>query len=343
MSHLPAPEHHAMHTLAVFDADLFRVTLGVHHGDAVGGHAPPCLGDTYSLAAHAQPTTLALRQTSAKSRKPIFSTLPGSMAEPAGITATLSARLTFMTQIGVPLEAYVIACTVITRDRPAPRYYLYATTPIEPATPYTLIKLEADPPDLPGTQLGGLSFGRGTRMTLASGAQRCVEELSPGIRLLTRDNGPQPIKWIGKRTVRAVGAFAPVVIEQNALGNSQELMLSQQHRMMISDWRAEVMIGSKDVLIRAADLVNDDTIYIRSGGFAEYTQLVFDDHQVIYAEGIPTESLFMAPERLAELPADVAREVLQVFPDLLGATPKPSRISLETADAVNLLRQSGRL
>jgi hypothetical protein len=113
--------------------------------------------------------------------------------------------------------------------------------------------------------------------------------------------------------------------------------------MMISDWRAEVMMGSKDVLIRAADLVNDDTIYIRAGGFVEYTQLIFDDHQIIYAEGIPTESLHMTAELLAELPADVARDVLRAFPDLPGTSPKPSRIPLKTADAVNLLRQTGRL
>ncbi len=342
MTHLPSSELRSEHVLGVFRAEDFRVTSGVQHGDALGADATPCLGDTYTLDARAQLSELGLHQKSAESRKPIFGVVPGSLLEPAGTVALLSSRLTFMTQIGVTIEAFVIACTVVTRDRPAPRFYLYATTPIEPATPYTLIKIEANPRDLPFTQLSGMSFGRGTRVTLASGVQRRVEDLSPGIRVLTRDNGPQPIKWVGKRTVQAVGAFAPVVIAQDALGNSEDLTLSQQHRMMISDWRAEVMMGSRDVLIRAADLVNDDTIYVRSGGFVEYTQLVFDDHQIIYAEGIPTESLHMTAELLAQMPTDIAQEVLRAFPDLPGSTQKPSRIPLETADAVNLLRQTGR-
>lgn len=343
MTHPPSSEVRATHALGVFHAEQFRVTNGVQHGDAIGGDPQPCLGDTYTLDARAQPCDLALRQTSVKSRTPVFTTLPGSTVEPAGTAATLSARLTFMTQVGVTLEAYVISCTVVTQDRPAPRYYLYATTPIEPAIAYTLIKIEAGPKELPCAQLSGLSFGRGTRVTLASGAQRRVEELTPGVRILTRDSGAQPIKWVGKRTVQAVGAFAPVMISQHALGNAEDLTLSQQHRIMISDWRAEVMMGSKDVLIRAADLVNDDTIYIRSGGFVEYTQLVFDDHQVIYAEGIPTESLNLTSDLLNNLPADIAHELLRAFPDLKAANPKPSRIPLETADAVNLLRQTGRL
>jgi len=158
---------------------------------------------------------------------------------------------------------------------------------------------------------------------------------------MTRDNGVQTLKWAGTRMVRAVGAFAPVVITAGALGNTEDLLLSQQHRLMISDWRAEVMVGAKDVLIRAADLVNDDTIYIRTGGFIEYTQLVFDTHQVIYAERIPAESLHVTAELMSELPSDMAYDLLSAFPNLPGVMPAPSQMQLETHDAHNLLHQIG--
>ncbi len=342
MTDLPSSDLRHHHRLGVFHAEAFRVINGVHHGEAIGSNTPPCLGDTYMLNTKAQLCELGLHKKSSDNRKLIFAVSPGCALEPTGTAALLSSRLTFMTQIGVTIEVFLIACTVLAQDRPTPHVYLYATTPIAPATAYTLIKIETSPRNLPFAQLSGMSFGRGTRVTLASGVQRQVEKLSPGIRVLTRDNGPQPIKWVGKRTVQAVGAFAPVVISQDALGNTEDLTLSQQHRMMISDWRAEVMIGSKDVLIRAADLVNGSTIYIRSGGFVEYTQLVFDDHQIIYAEGIPAESLHMTQDLLGQMPSDVAHEVLRAFPDLPGSSQKPSRIPLDTVDAVNLLRQTGR-
>jgi len=133
------------------------------------------------------------------------------------------------------------------------------------------------------------------------------------------------------------------VITKGTLGNTEDLLLGQHHRLLISDWRAEVMVGTKDVLIRAADLVDDDQIYIRSGGFIEYTQLVFDAHQIIYAQDMPTESLHITAELMSELPSEMAHDVLNAFPSLPGAMPKPSRIPLETHDAQNLLRQIGRL
>ena len=242
-----------------------------------------------------------------------------------------------MTQIGSSVDALVFAC-----DAPAARHYLYPLGPIEAGTDYTLIDIEDSPSNIPLADLTGMSLGRGTRITLSDGSQRPVEDLAIGDRVLTRDNGMQPIRWIGKRTVQAVGAFAPVVISDGVLGNAENITVSQQHRMLISDWRAEVMVGSKDVLIQAADLVNDDTIYVRTGGFVEYTQLVFDQHQILYAEGVPTESLHMSRQILSNLPDEVASEVLALFPDLPASEPEFSRVPLDSDLASNLLRQTGR-
>jgi hypothetical protein len=104
-----------------------------------------------------------------------------------------------------------------------------------------------------------------------------------------------------------------------------------------------VMTGSKDVLIEAIDLVNDRDIYLRTGGFVEYTQLVFDQHQIIYAEGVATESLHLSPKILSGLPDESAAEVLKRFPNLPVEDPKFSRTPLNHADAKNFLRQVGRL
>lgn len=335
--HLPT-DFAASHAFLVYSADEFRVSNGVNHGDPVADQDNICLGDGYSLKRSAQIYAMDLSETASSGLQPVFSVSTDSQIEVPGTRTRIAARLTFMTQIGASVDALIIAC-----DAPVSRNYIYPLGPIEAGVEYTLIAAQDAPREIPLADLTGMSFGRGTRITMSDGSQRPVEQLKAGDRVLTRDHGMQPIRWIGTRTVQGAGEFAPVVIAQGAMGNAEDITISQQHRMLVSDWRAEVMVGSRDVLIKACDLVNDDTIFIRKGGFVEYTQLVFDQHQILYAEGVPTESLHMSHQILKGLPEDIATEVLNLFPDLPSTEPKFSRVPLESKDAANLLRQTGRL
>ena len=338
MQHRLPTEFVANHTFQIYPAAEFRVTNGVNIGDPVAGVGDVCLGDGYSLKRSAQICTIDLAESVGAGTHPVFSVSQGSQIEVPGTRTCISARLTFMTQSGTTVEALVIRC-----DAALSQDYLYPLGPIEAGVEYTLIAAEDAPRVIPLTDFTGMSFGRGTRITMSDGSQRPVEKLVAGDRVLTRDNGMQNIRWVGSRTVQGAGEFSPVVITKGAMGNAEDITVSQQHRMLVSDWRAEVMVGCKDVLISAIDLVNDDTIYIRKGGFVEYTQLVFDQHQIVYAEGVPAESLHMSHTILKGLPEDIAYEVLQLFPDLPSAEPKFSRVPLESKVATNLLRQAGRL
>ena len=97
------------------------------------------------------------------------------------------------------------------------------------------------------------------------------------------------------------------------------------------------------MLIEAQDLVNDNDIYLRQGGFVEYTQLVFDEHQIIYAEGVATESLHLSLQILSGMAPEIASEILERFPKLPSEEPTFSRTPLNHVDARNFLRQTGRL
>ena len=63
--------------------------------------------------------------------------------------------------------------------------------------------------------------------------------------------------------------------------------------------------GRHEVLIKVRHLINGDTVYRQDGGFVDYFQLLFDDHQIIYAEGIAAESLLVDPRTRAALPEEV--------------------------------------
>ena len=54
---------------------------------------------------------------------------------------------------------------------------------------------------------------------------RAVEALVAGDMVMTRDDGPQPLRWIGKRSVPATGKMAPIRIAENALGAHGEVMV----------------------------------------------------------------------------------------------------------------------
>ena len=56
-----------------------------------------------------------------------------------------------------------------------------------------------------------------------------VESLTPGDMVMTHDDGAQPVRWIGSRTVEAVGNFAPIKIRRDTFGGHNTLMLSPQH------------------------------------------------------------------------------------------------------------------
>lgn len=160
-----------------------------------------------------------------------------------------------------------------------------------------------------------ICFAQGTRVTTPHGL-RPVEDLRPGDPVLTMDNGVQPLRWIGARSVPATGRFAPIEIAKGALGNTADLIVSPQHRMLLRGWHAEMNFGASEVFAAAKHLVNETTIRPRSGGMVRYYHLMFDRHEVIFAEGAATESFHVSDRSLTGV-ADRAREELfALFPDL---------------------------
>jgi Hint domain len=162
-------------------------------------------------------------------------------------------------------------------------------------------------------QLGPACFTPGTLIDVAQG-RRAIETLVPGDLVATRDNGLQPILWIGRETVRAVGDFAPIRFEKGALGNDLPLLVSPQHRMLIDDWRAEYFCGFPEVLSAAKHLVNGTTVTVQEGGMVAYIHLLFAHHEVVFSNGVPSESYF--PEHALNAADRNARAELDIlFPD----------------------------
>ncbi|MCB2136216.1 MAG: Hint domain-containing protein [Rhodobacteraceae bacterium] len=163
--------------------------------------------------------------------------------------------------------------------------------------------------------LGIPCFTRGTLIATPEG-ERPIETLRAGDRVITLDHGIQPIRWVGMRRVAAIGLLAPVVIPAGALGNHREMKVSPRHRMLLSGWQAELLFGAPEVLVAAKHLVGKAGIRSVSGGEVDYVHILFDRHEVIIADGAPSESFHPGDQGLASLAPDARDEVLGLFPEL---------------------------
>src|SRR5690606_23181699 len=118
-------------------------------------------------------------------------------------------------------------------DGAVAQVYLLPLVTLLPKTNYRLVGIDRDSALARFGEVACVSFTRGTHITLASGAQVPIENLRVGDKVLTRDDGPQAIRWIGHTTLRAVGDFAPVVIAKGALHNENDLIVSPDHRLFV--------------------------------------------------------------------------------------------------------------
>lgn len=177
------------------------------------------------------------------------------------------------------------------------------------------------------------------------GGEVAVESLLPGDLVLTQDEGPQALRWIGRRTVEAVGSFAPVHIRANTFGQHRDLMVSPLHRILIRDSLAELLFGETEVLVAAKDLVNDRSVRYVPGGQVEYVHLLFDRHQVVFSEGLATESFLPGPQTTKSFEAEIVAEICAIFPEIdpeTGSGYSPAaRRTLRPFEA-QLLRASGK-
>ena len=163
-----------------------------------------------------------------------------------------------------------------------------------------------------------ICFTPGTRIATPRGA-RPVESLAVGDLVVTRDHGLQPIRWIGRRNVPATGSFAPVRIRPGVLtGLETDLVVSPQHRVLFQGYRAELLFGESEVLVSAKHLVDGRDVTTDEGGEVTYIHILFDEHEIVFAEGAATESFHPGEVGLSAVTRAAREELFSLFPELRG-------------------------
>jgi len=317
----------------IFEATDLRVVSGANLGDTLSFAAELDLDDVYEIGPRARARRLGLVMEGTGP----FRVGEGSEVGTPGAPVHLDSCLTLMPATGSVAEVLIFVET--NEEGRVANVYAMPLAHVAPRTGYALVRVERDTARRRFAQAACVSFTRGTRITLATGAQKPVETLQPGDMVLTRDNGPQPLRWIGQTTLRAIGDFAPVRIRAGALNNEGDLLVSPDHRLFVYQRNDALGTGRREVLVRARHLVNGDSVRIETGGHVDYVQLLFDQHQIIFAEGIAAETLLLDPRTRSALPAEL-------LPDKPGhETPthlqfEIGRALLDHPDAADLLRRA---
>jgi Hint domain-containing protein len=180
-----------------------------------------------------------------------------------------------------------------------------------------------------------------------------VENLKPNNLVKTLGEDFLPLR----QTFRSVFAAAqlaanpnlrPVRISAGALGNGlpkRDLLVSRHHRMLTSSKIAGRMFGVNNVFVSAIKLTDLPGIYVdEDAQHVEYFHLLFDKHEVVFAESAPSESLFTGPEALRSVSPEAKAEILTLMPALKisGYAPKPAMFIPDRSKQNQLIARHAR-
>ena len=187
--------------------------------------------------------------------------------------------------------------------------------------------------DSDGNDAGSLTFSEieeiipcftpGTMIATASG-ERPVQDLAVGDRVITRDNGIQEIRWIGKRAMTGdelnrAAHLRPVLIRKGALGKGlpeRDMLVSPQHRVLMASDKTALYFDEAEVLVAAKHLTDMDGIDVVEVSGTTYIHVMFDQHEVILSDGAWTESFQPGDQSLASMGDAQRAEILELFPEL---------------------------
>jgi hypothetical protein len=177
-------------------------------------------------------------------------------------------------------------------------------------------------------------FTPGTLIDAAHGRVP-VETLRPGDRVLTRDDGFQPLEWVGRKDVDAAEMaanprFRGVRIRAGAIGPGlpeRDMVVSPQHRVLVIGPEAELMFGTHEVLVPAIHMLGIPGVEADDAPEISYIHLMCRRHQIVRSDGMWTESFQPGDLSLAGLDDDQRAELYALFPELAHRAGRQDYVS----------------
>ena len=166
-------------------------------------------------------------------------------------------------------------------------------------------------------------FTPGTMIATPQGERR-VEDLQLGDRVITRDNGMQEIRWIGRRDLDGsellqAPHLKPVLIRAGALGRGlpeSDLLVSPNHRILMNNEKTALYFEDREVLASAKHLTDLEGVDRVDTTSVSYIHFMFDQHEVVLSNGAWTESFQPGEQTLDGMDQAQRDEIYALFPEL---------------------------
>lgn len=191
-------------------------------------------------------------------------------------------------------------------------------------------------------------FTPGTQIATPLG-DVAVEDLKEGDLVVTKDSGIQAVRWIGRKKVsgarlQSYPQFRPVKICKDAFGiglPNRDMHVSPQHRVLLAGADVELNYSQGQALAPAKGLITDGSVTVDySVKEVEYIHILFDKHELVFSDGLLTESFHPGEMSIAGLDDGTRQEVFELFPDLrtnYGAYGPAARMSLSVSESQALV------
>jgi hypothetical protein len=162
---------------------------------------------------------------------------------------------------------------------------------------------------------GFVCFAKGTHIRTDTG-DVLVESLKVGDFIETFDHGLRPIVRVLHRRLifnQDNAQHRPIEFKPGSLGEglpAATLCVSPQHRIL-------VILEDKEKLVAAKGFLHRKGVRVKNGCKAvDYFHLIFDRHEIIFAEGVATESFLPGPLAMSALEEETHAELRSIFPEL---------------------------
>lgn len=146
----------------------------------------------------------------------------------------------------------------------------------------------------------------------------------------TKTSGAKAVRWFGstilsKAALKQYPNYLPIKFAANALGREHpEFSVSPQHKVF-HQINSAAHPDLDEVLIPAKHLVNGTSVVVDSNcKRVEYFHMMFDEHQLVFADGVWSESFFPGSYAISALDKNTRHEIEFLFPDLQADDPEKS-------------------
>ncbi len=203
---------------------------------------------------------------------------------------------------------------------------------------------------VPPALLEPTCFTRGTLIATANGPTP-VEELRTGDLVQTADRGLVAICVVHEREMsvehlRENPKHGPVRIRAGALGldmPERDLVVSPQHRILLRSDVAERMFGEVEILVPACQLVGQPGISrAETDQPAQYVHILLDHHAIVFAEGAPSETLFLGTQVHETLSPREISMIQSQMPGGADTRMEPARLFVRGRRLKRLLERHSR-